>query len=86
MELGGGGACERCKSLIPDCLTLSSCPLLEKSSGNPYLKILDFSQLFMADAPMQKKSFNPRAEHFWDTQYKNILNFFALIKKSSYKP
>ena len=25
--------------------------------------------------------FYPRAEHIWDTQYKNILNFFALIKK-----
>ena len=34
------------------------CPLLKKSSGNPYLKILDFSQLFIADAPMKKKSKN----------------------------
>ena len=25
--------------------------------------------------------FYPRLEHFWDTQYKNILNIFALIKK-----
>ena len=28
-----------------------------------------------------KKFIFTRAEHFWDTQYKNILNFFALIKK-----
>ena len=48
--------------------------LLKKSSGNPYLKILDFSQLFITDATMEinKKLGYPRAEHFWDTQYKNI--------------
>ena len=28
------------------------CPLLKKSLGNPYLKILDFSQLLVADTPM----------------------------------
>ena len=60
------------------------CPLIKKSSGNPYLKIHDFSQLFITDAPMKKKNqknwYYPRAEHFWDTQYKYILNFFALIK------
>ena len=28
------------------------CPLLKKSSYNPYLKILDFSQLLVADTPM----------------------------------
>ena len=28
------------------------CPLLKKSSGNPYLKILDFSQLLIADTPI----------------------------------
>ena len=53
------------------------CPFLKKSSGNPYLKILDISQLCIADAPMktkkQKNWFYPRAEQFWDTQYKNIL-------------
>ena len=27
----------------------------KKSSDNPYLKILDFSQLFIADAPMKTK-------------------------------
>ena len=27
------------------------CPLLKKSPGNPYLKILDFSQLMVADTP-----------------------------------
>ena len=30
-------------------------PLLKKSSGNPYLKILDFFQLYVADAHMKKK-------------------------------
>ena len=33
--------------------SLGFCP-----SGNPYLKILDFSKLFIADAPMKKKSKN----------------------------
>ena len=31
------------------------CPLLKKSSGNPYLKICDITQYFFADAPMKKK-------------------------------
>ena len=31
------------------------CPLLKKSSGNPYLKILDFSQIFISDDPMKKE-------------------------------
>ena len=34
------------------------CTLLKKSSGNPYLKIIDYSQLFIADAPMKKT--NPK--------------------------
>ena len=29
------------------------CSLLKKSSGNPYLKILDFSQLLVADTPIK---------------------------------
>ena len=29
------------------------CFLLNKSSGNPYQKVLDFSQLFVADAPIK---------------------------------
>ena len=33
-------------------------PLLKKSSGNPYQKILDFSQLFNADAPIKKDNKN----------------------------
>ena len=32
--------------------TVVFCPLLKKSSGNPYLKILDFSQLLVADTRM----------------------------------
>ena len=39
---GGGGSTVR--------------PLLKKSSGNPYLNILDFSQPFFSDARMKKKS------------------------------
>ena len=31
-------------------------PFLQKSSCNPYLIILIFSQLFVGDAPMNKKS------------------------------
>ena len=38
-------------------------PLLKISLGNPYLKILDLTKLFIADAPMKKKiikfSFTP---------------------------
>ena len=30
-------------------------PSTKKSRGNPNLKILDFSKLFVADAPMKKK-------------------------------
>ena len=30
------------------------CPLLKRSSGNPYLKILEFLKLFVDDAPMKK--------------------------------
>ena len=32
------------------------CHLLKKSKGNKYLKILDFSQLFVVDAPIKKKN------------------------------
>ena len=42
-------------------------PLLKISLGNPYLKILDLSKLFIADAPVKKKStflFYPLSEHF----------------------
>ena len=44
--MGGGGA------LDPPPVVF--CPLLKKSSGNQYLKILDFSQLFIADAPIRR--------------------------------
>ena len=30
--------------------------LLKKSAGDPYLKTLDFSKIFIADAPMKKKT------------------------------
>ena len=35
-------------------ITTLFCLLLKKSSDEPYLKHLDFSQLFVADAPMKK--------------------------------
>ena len=60
------------------------CPLLKKFKGNPYLKILDFSQLLLRMPLWKKNSKNlvyPHAEQFWDTQYKSIFYFFALIKK-----
>ena len=31
------------------------CPLLKISFGNPYLKILDLSKHFIADAPMKRR-------------------------------
>ena len=31
------------------------CPVLKKSKGNSYLKILHFSKLFVADASVMKK-------------------------------
>ena len=34
------------------------CLLLKKSTGNPYLKILDFYKLFIADAPVKKNNSN----------------------------
>ena len=37
------------------CMGMSFCPLLKKSKGNPYLKDLEFSKLFVAGAPMKKK-------------------------------
>ena len=44
------------------------CPLLKISSGNPYQNILEIAQLFVADAPMKKKSikscFPPSQRHF----------------------
>ena len=39
------------------------------------LKILNFAKLVIADAPVKKIQqilFYPRAEHFWDSQNKNI--------------
>ena len=73
---GGGGGAVRHPPVV-------FCPLLKKSFGNPYLKILHFSQLFIVDAPMKKNLkflFYPRADHFWETQYKNI--FFCFNPKN----
>ena len=66
------------------------CPLLKKSSGNPYLKILDFSQLFIADAHMKIKinkfSFTPAQSTFGTPSTKIFLIFCFNKKKSAYKP
>ena len=48
---GGGGALYAPPSL-------AFCLLLKISWGNPYLKILDLANLFVADAPMKNKSRN----------------------------
>ena len=53
------------------------CPLLKKSSGNSYLKILDFFQFFVADAPMK--------ENFWDNQYKNNFDLSKKFSQGSHK-
>ena len=55
-------------NLIFNILTLS-CLLLQKS--NPYLQILDFSQLFVADAPMKKK--NSKKNSFTPLPYPPLL-------------
>ena len=55
------------------------CPLLKKSSGNPYLKILDFSQILSADTPinffLSKNFVYILWQNFWDTKYIFFLNF-----------
>ena len=61
----GGGALYGVRPPPP----LFFCPLLKISLGNPHLKILDLSKLFISDAPMKKKFkkfiFTPsHAEHF----------------------
>ena len=45
-------------------------PLLKKSSNDPYLKFLDFSQLLAADSHLNLFSINLVYILFWDTQYK----------------
>ena len=67
--------------LLPTPTTLSLQPYKDKgcpkggcpknTSDNTYLKILDFAQLFVADATMRKKSkyFTPsKGTFFWDTE------------------
>ena len=63
------------------------CPILNKSSGNPYLKILDLSQLFIADAPMKKKSKNlvlPPRRAFLGHPIQKYLEKFCFNKKKSH--
>ena len=62
--------------------------LLKKISGNQYLKILDFSQFFVADIPMQKKIqkliLHPLGA-FLGHSIKNYLDIFAVIQKNVLK-
>ena len=55
------------------------CPLLKKSPGNPYLKILDLSQLLVADTPMhfflQQILFTPSDSTFMTPSTKTFFNF-----------
>ena len=46
-----------------------------------YLKLIDFSKLFVAEKNYSKNLALPLSEHFWDTQYKNIFSLFASIKE-----
>ena len=58
--------------------TVVFCPLL-KSAGNPYPKICDFSQLFIADAPIKEENqqiyFYPAQSAFWTPSTKIFKNF-----------
>ena len=51
------------------------CPLLKKSSGNPYLKIHDFSHNFIADAP---KTISPKMQ-IWNISWSFIYNIFTNV-------
>ena len=50
------------------------CPLLKKSLGNPYLKILDFSQLLVANTPMN--FFMGRENRSWPRGLRNKYRCF----------
>ena len=52
--------CAVCPPPLPAVLF---CPPLKNSKDNPHLKILDFSQLFVADAPIKKEK-----KHFYTSQ------------------
>ena len=57
----------------------------QKSSYNPYLKFLDFSQLLVADTPIKNFSKNfvyTLWQHFWDTRYKYIFFVFCFNQKN----
>ena len=59
--------------------------LLKISSGNQYLKILDFSQIFIADAPMKKKSNNlvlPPNRALLGHPVQKYFKFFCFNKKN----
>ena len=75
---GGGWAL-----YIPPAVVL--CPLLKISLGHPYLKILDFSQLLIADTPMnffcQKILFTPSDSTFGTPSTKIFFNFLPFTQK-----
>ena len=57
--------------------------LSKKNSDDPlYVNLLDFIQLFVADAPMKNKNPKSFSEHFWDTQYNNDLDFSSFYKEN----
>ena len=58
-------------------------PITQKFSGNPYLKILNFSQLLVSDTPISffsKFLFTPSDSTF-GTFSKKIFFIFAIIQK-----
>ena len=61
---------------------LSFCPLFNNSSGFKNKKFLTLPNFLLRMKKILK--IYPLSEHCWDNQYKN--KFYALIKKSSYKP
>jgi len=63
--------------------------LYSKSSGNPYLKILDFSQLFIVYTPMKKKIKNfvlPMRRPLFAHPVQKYFIFIALTKKNLLQP
>ena len=67
------------------CIFLTLQP--QKSSGNPFLKILDFSQPFITDAPMKKKSENvvsppPPSQNTFGAPSTKIIFIHASIKNT----
>ena len=61
------------------------CPLLKKSSCNPYLKFLDFSQLLVAETPMKfffRKILFPPSDSTFETPSTKIFFCFWFDQKN----